>query len=79
MFADDEPKDWEIEDEEPPEKLKKKWEEETGLRETVTCPSCRKQVLADSLTCIFCGSQVYQDSGLLGRIHKWIRQFFAHF
>ena len=37
MFDDDEgPKDWEIKDEEPPEKLQKKWEREEA--QGVLCP-----------------------------------------
>ena len=78
MFDDEEePKDWEIEDEEPPEKLRRKWiEDGLSSRETVDCPACRKKLPRESLTCLFCGAPVYQDSGILGKILKWIKKVF---
>ena len=76
-FDDKEPKDWEIEDEEPPEKLQRKWnEEELSSKETVVCPACRKRVPRENLTCIFCGARVFQDSGFLGKILAWLKRIF---
>jgi len=42
---EEEPKDWEIKDEKPPDKLVKKWEAEDSLAETVACASCKKKSL----------------------------------
>ena len=74
MFDDDdEPKDWEIEEEEPPEKLKRKWDwEERTERKAIPCPKCKKYVPEDSLTCLFCGAKVFRDSGFLGKFLKWL-------
>jgi hypothetical protein len=70
----EDPKDWETQDEVPPEKLQKKWdEEEYADGPTVDCPSCKKRVPASSFKCLYCGAQVFHDSGLLGKIMKWIR------
>ena len=80
MFDEDEeePKDWEIEEENPPERLQRKWDqEEMEGRRVVTCSRCQKLVPADSLTCIFCGAGVFRDSGLLGKMVKWFKQFFS--
>jgi len=56
--GDDEgPKDWEIEDEEPPESLRRKWEEEEGAeKKRIVCPSCKKETPSENLACIFCGT-----------------------
>jgi hypothetical protein len=60
MFGDDEgPKDWEIEDEEPPESLRRKWdEEEIQEKKPVVCPSCKKETPVENLACIFCGTEL---------------------
>ncbi len=78
MIHDEEdPKDWEGRDEVPPEKLQKKWDrDEYEEKPAVECPSCKKRVPADSFKCLYYGSQVFQDSGLLGKILKWIRSLF---
>ena len=74
MDPHDDPKDWEMRDEEAPEKLQRKWaEEEARGREVIVCKNCKKHVTSDSLTCVFCGAATFRDSGLLGRILKWIR------
>ena len=75
MFNEDnEPKDWEAEDENPPENLKRKWvEREYFGKKMVVCPSCHKPASSDSVSCPFCGAQIFHDSGLLGKILKWIK------
>ena len=75
MFEDDdEPKEWEIKDEIPPKELEDKWfKESLSFRETVTCPSCAKELLLETLTCLFCGAKVFYDSGLLGKLMKWMQ------
>ena len=71
---EDEPKDWEIEEEVPSEKLERKWEKEDAAgRTTVVCPQCKKHVPAEPLNCIFCGAQVFRDSGFLGKLLKWFQ------
>jgi hypothetical protein len=76
--VDDEPKDWEIEDEEPPEKLKRKWfEDSLSFKETVECPFCRKWVSKESLACVYCGRRVFSDSGLLGNLVSWVKRIFG--
>ena len=75
MTQDDEdPKDWEMEDEDPPENLKRKWiEQEYFGNKTVVCASCKKHIPADSVTCLFYEARVYHDTGLLGKILKWLK------
>lgn len=81
MFDDEGPKDWEIQDEEPPEALKRKWEEEEarGFR-TVVCASCKKETPAENLTCIFCGTDlgtsISRDNGSLSCFLSWIKRLF---
>ena len=70
----EEPKDWENADEIPPERLQKKWDrEEYEELPAVLCSSCKKHVPAGTFRCIYCGAQVFKDSGLLGKLFKWIR------
>lgn len=72
MNDEDEPKDWEIDEEEPPEKLKRKWDQEERVEHrAIPCPKCAKLVPEDSLACLFCGAQVFRDSGFLGKILRW--------
>jgi len=74
MDETDDPKDWEIEDEEPAESLKKRWEaEESGELKAVHCPKCEKPLPGDAFRCLYCGTQVFHDSGLLGKIIKWFK------
>lgn len=75
---DGEPKDWDAAEEETPqENLKRKWvEREYFGKKTVDCPSCRKEVPAESLSCLFCGARIFHDSGLLGKILKWVKKIF---
>ena len=71
---EDDPKDWEIQDEQPPDKLQQKWaEEEARGREVMICRKCKKHVTADSLTCVFCGAPTFRDTGFLGKILKWLK------
>lgn len=69
--------DWEGGEENPPENLKRKWvEREYFGKEMVPCPACKKFVPAENLTCLFCGVPTDLDTGLLGKILKWIKGFF---
>ncbi len=64
------------EEEEHPEKLRKKWEaeefeeefQEKGLK---PCPHCAKWISRKSFSCIYCGGRVFHESGLLGRMAYW--------
>lgn len=70
---EEEPKEWEIEEEKPPERLERKWdEEEKVIQEPVPCPSCRKLNPATNLTCVFCEARFYRPSGFLNRLLKWL-------
>lgn len=70
----EEPKDWENEEELAPEKLQKKWDrEEYEEKAAVECSFCHKKVPASCFKCLYCGTQVFHDSGLLGKILKWIK------
>ena len=74
----EDPKDWEQEDENPPENLKRKWiEREYFGKETVPCPACKKFVPTENLTCLFCGAPISYDTGILGKILKWIKKLFG--
>ena len=77
MFEEEDPKSWEIRDEEPPEGLKRKWErEEAAGPRSVICPSCRKETPADSLTCIFCGATRLEEYCLVRSFLSWIQRLF---
>lgn len=78
MLGDDEgPKDWEIEDEEPPEQLRKKWErEEAEDFKKVVCPSCKKETSSANSACIFCGSTLLQESCPVQGFLTWVKQLF---
>jgi hypothetical protein len=79
MSADEEPKDWDPEKEEnPPENLKRKWIEREyfGKDEVAKCEACGKFVPADTLTCLFCGGSIPHDTGLLGKIIRWLKSCF---
>ncbi len=79
MSEDDAPKDWEnVPEEEVPEKLERKWSQESNpsFKETVICPSCKNDLPRDSVVCLFCGTRVFHDSGLLGKLLKWFKNIF---
>ena len=79
MFqSDDEPKDWEIEEEKPSEKLKHKWaQEDWEGQPPVHCPRCKESIPAATLTCIFCGAEVYAGkSGFLLNFLSAIKKMF---
>jgi ribosomal protein S27E len=77
MFDDEEPKEWDTKDEEPPERLQKKWErEEVSTFQRVVCPSCKKEVPSGNLTCIFCGAVIMQDKCPLGCFWGWLKELF---
>jgi hypothetical protein len=60
----DEPHDWEIKDEEPPEHLRKKWDrEEDSDARAIVCPSCKREIPGGNLTCIFCSGFLEQGPG----------------
>jgi len=73
MFEDEEPKDWEIEDEEPPERLREKWAKDEILGPgTLTCRRCGQSVPRKNLLCLYCGSRVSENAGFL----SWLLSFF---
>ena len=79
MFdSEEEPKDWEIEEEKPSEKLKRKWaQEDWEGQQPVHCPSCKQSVPTDILTCIFCGAEVYAGkSGFLLKFLSFVKSIF---
>ncbi|HNV85703.1 MAG TPA: hypothetical protein PKL97_01900 [Candidatus Omnitrophota bacterium] len=71
----DEPKDWEeVREEAVPEQLKRKWIVEEHFGEKLTaCPSCGKLTPRDGLTCLFCDARLNEDTGLLGKLLKWLK------
>ncbi|MFH0985348.1 MAG: hypothetical protein V1882_07405 [Candidatus Omnitrophota bacterium] len=76
MNEDEELPDWEVKDEEPPERLQKKWEqEETGGHRTVLCRACKKETSSGNLTCVFCGSEIFEENAL-DRLLNSIKRFF---
>ena len=77
MFDDEDPHDWEIRDEEPPERLQKKWEKEEAIApRNIVCPSCKKEVSSQNLTCIFCGAVIPKESYLVNCFWKWLKRLF---
>lgn len=78
-MADDDPKDWEpIEDEVPPDPLKRKWErEEIMPKDPVRCQRCGKFSPSAGLRCLFCGTALaHKDVGLLTTIVLWFKSLF---
>ena len=68
--------EWEVKDEEPPERLQKKWEREgTGEHRTVICRACKKEIPSENLTCIFCGTEIFEENAL-DRLLGWIKRLF---
>lgn len=60
-----------FDDEEPPEKLQKKWDHEDLESEIlepkmVPCPHCEKLIDSKSFSCIYCLKRVFYKSGVLG-------------
>ncbi len=77
MFEEEEPKDWEMKDEDPPESLKRKWEwDEAPDRGTVICPACKKEISSGNLACIFCGSVISQASCPGRCFLAWVKRLF---
>lgn len=80
MFYDDEePKDWEIEDQDPPEQLKRKWiVEDLKPQDPIVCPSCKKTIPYDSVFCLFCGSSVYsRREYFFQKLLSWFKKFIS--
>jgi len=77
MFDDEEPRDWELRDEEPPESLRRKWEREEVLGpQKVMCPSCEKETSSENLTCIFCGATLLQEYCAGRCFLSWVKRLF---
>ena len=73
---EEEPKDWEIKEEVPSDKLKYKWaQEDWEGAPPVICPSCKKSVKADILNCIYCGGPIPQ-SGFLMKFLSFLKRMF---
>lgn len=64
-----------FEEEQEPESLRKKWEEEDS-RELLPqkCGTCGQDVPGDSFFCLFCGERVFEKSGFLGRLAFWMKR-----
>ena len=77
LHDDEEPHDWEIKDEEAPERLQKKWEQEeaSGSR-PVVCPSCKKETSSENLACVFCGSVIPRESCPFRCFFAWVKHLF---
>ena len=73
----EEPHDWEMKDEEPPEQLQKKWEQEEARGpQTAVCLSCKKETPVGNLTCIFCGAMLSQVSCPGHCFLTWVKRLF---
>ena len=76
MFEED-PKEWEIKDEEPPAALRKKWErEEISGPKSVLCPSCKKETPSENLTCVFCSAVILPDVCPVSCLWNWVKRLF---
>ena len=76
MFGDEGPKDWEWKEEEPPEALKKKWEQEEASSQKVICPSCAKETPAENLTCVFCQAVILPEFCPIACALNWVKRLF---
>lgn len=79
MFdADEGPKEWELKEEEPPERLQKKWDRaETLEPRPVICPACKKETPEGNLTCIFCETILARKSCPLNCLFSWLKRLFG--
>ena len=64
MFDDDELDFLPPKDEDVPERLAKKWDEREKREGLMTCPSCKKQILAASSFCAYCGDALDRSGRL---------------
>lgn len=77
MMDHEEPKDWEIKDEEPPERLQRKWAvEDNASYESALCSSCGKLTPRYNLTCIFCGTVLPQAKKPI-KFLLWLKKLFS--
>ncbi len=77
LYEDEGPKDWEVKDEEPPERLQKKWErEETKGPRTVVCSSCKQETPVENLTCVFCSTVLSQGICPVRCFLTWVKRLF---
>lgn len=57
------------EDEEVPQNLQKKWDqEENHLPNPKPCPHCGELLASDAFSCLFCGERVLEKAGFLSRL-----------
>ena len=76
-MLEEDAKDWEIKEEEPPETLRRKWErEEAAGPKALLCPSCQKETPAENLTCVFCGAVILPEFCPLTCAFNWIKRLF---
>ncbi|MDP3920992.1 MAG: hypothetical protein Q8R76_09355 [Candidatus Omnitrophota bacterium] len=62
------------EEEEEPESLRKKWEaEESRPLADISCRHCGQPIKENSFSCLYCGERVFDDSGPIGKLAKWIK------
>ena len=66
-----------FEDEEAPESLQRKWDNEEFQDELTDkkfgpCPKCSKMIEAKSFFCLYCGERIFSNSGFLGNLGHWI-------
>ena len=62
-------------DEEEPESLRKKWEdEESRPRRDIECRHCGQPIEENSFSCLYCGERIFDDSGPIGKLAKWIKE-----
>ena len=78
ILNDDEgPKDWEVKDEETPECLQKKWDQEEVLGPgAIVCPSCKKETPTDGLSCIFCSATIPRGNCSVSFFSSWFKKLF---
>ncbi|MFC1808606.1 hypothetical protein ACFL3D_00600 [Candidatus Omnitrophota bacterium] len=73
MFNDEEIPEWEMEEVDVHENLRKKWEKDQQSEKTMkACPQCGKLIMNDSFNCIYCGSVIYSDSGVIGKLGAFV-------
>lgn len=80
MDASENPKDWELNEEIPPERMRRKWEEEEieGFS-PVLCFHCERAVRTDSLLCPFCGETLSQRKRRPSRLNTLVRRILNFF
>lgn len=62
-------------EEEEPESLRRKWqEEESGESGFKVCAHCGQPLEKNAFFCLYCGERVFNESGPIGKLALWLKK-----